>query len=88
MIHKKGLLEYDPVRGVLYFFDEKTNECLLRIEGVPNVPAGHQIDIHLVYPGGEHHHEHCGNRDRVFKNLDPDPGMFCAVKLGSFPVLP
>lgn len=50
MINRKGRLEYHPERGVLYFFDGETGECLLRIQGVRNVPAGDQIDIHLVEP--------------------------------------
>lgn len=80
MIHKNGRLQYDPSRGVLYFFDEK-DECLLRIEGVRGVPEGYQIDIHLAEPGCGHHHENCGNRSGISRVLARDPGVFCAVKL-------
>lgn len=81
MVNKTGVLQYDEKRGVIYFFDDKTQECILRIEGVPGVPEGHQIDVHLVHPGCEHHHEHCGNRSLVARGMSPDPGVFCAVKL-------
>ena len=74
-IRVEGFLEYDRTRGVVYFFSEKGKECLLRIEGVPptSVEEGNQIDIHLVEPGGEHHHV-----DPVHKFVD---GAICAVKL-------
>lgn len=85
MIHLKGTLQYDANRGVIYFTDEKTGLCTLRIEGVRNVPDsylsdGYQIDIHLVEPGCGHHHENCGNR-RKLMGPDVDPGAICAVKL-------
>ncbi len=71
----EGRLAYDRTRGVVYFFSEETKDCLLRIEGVPSVQVeeGNQIDIHLVNPGGEHHHVEPvhGFRD----------GAICAVKL-------
>ena len=54
-----GILQYDRDRGVIYFFDDQKKECILRIEGVPKVPEGEQIDVHLFTSGGEHHHEHC-----------------------------
>ena len=78
----EGRLEYDRTRGVVYFFGERppgkivrSNECLLRIEGVPptEIEEGNQIDIHLVNPGAEHHHVH-----------EPEgfgDGSLCAVKL-------
>jgi len=71
----EGRLEYDRTRGVVYFFSEKGKDCLLRIEGVPpvQVEEGNQIDIHLVAPGGEHHHV-----DPVHGFRD---GSICAVKL-------
>lgn len=72
MINVQGRLQYDRERGVVYFFDDK-NECLLRIQGVPPVEDGNQIDIHLVQPGCEHHH------------VDPKhpwiDAAICAVKL-------
>ena len=75
MINVEGRLQYDPRRGVVYFFAEKNKECLLRIEGVPEIPIdqGTQIDIHLVNPGAEHHHV-----DPVHDFVD---GAICAVKL-------
>jgi len=81
-IRVDGYLEYDRTRGVVYFFGERpagevvrNRECLLRIEGVPPtaIEEGNQIDIHLVEPGGEHHHV-----DPVHKFVD---GAICAVKL-------
>jgi hypothetical protein len=71
----EGYLEYDRTRGVVYFFDEKGKDCLLRIEGVPEtkVEEGNQIDIHLVNPGGEHHH--------VEPKEGWGDGAICAVKL-------
>lgn len=74
-INIEGRLEYDRARGVVYFFAEKTKDCLLRIEGVPpvQVEEGNQIDIHLVTPGGEHHH--------VSPNHHWIDGAICAVKL-------
>lgn len=81
MISHKGLLQYEPERGVLYFFDDLSGECLLRVEGVRDVSPGHQIDIHLAEPGCGHHHEHCGNRSLIKKGVALDPGVFCAVKL-------
>lgn len=81
MFHRMGRLEYHAERGVLYFYDGETQECLLRVEGVRNVPPGHQIDIHLAEPGGGHHHLNCGNRSLLLKDLAPDLGMFCAIKL-------
>ena len=62
-------------KGKAYFFDEKGKDCLLRIEGVPPVKLeeGNQIDIHLVNPGGEHHH--------VSKPEGWGDGAICAVKL-------
>lgn len=76
-INIEGRLEYDRARGVVYFFAEKTKDCLLRIEGVPpvQVEEGNQIDIHLVTPGGEHHHVH--------PKLGLGDGAICAVKLES-----
>ncbi len=76
----KGRLQFDRQRGVIYFHDE-TGGCSLRIEGIPEVPEGHQIDIHLIQPGGEHHHENCGNRALVLKGATWDRGAVCAVKL-------
>lgn len=81
MINRKGRLQYEPERGVLYFFDDLTGECLLRVEGVRDVPLNHQIDIHLAEPGCGQHHLHCGNRSGISKVLSRDPGVFCAVKL-------
>lgn len=81
MIVRMGRLEYHPERGVLYVYDTETSECLLRVEGVRDVPRGHQIDIHLVEPGCEHHHEICGFRAQKPGMPPADPGMFCAVKL-------
>ena len=74
-IRVEGVLEYDRTRGVVYFFSEKGKECLLRLEGVPPtaVEEGNQIDIHLVEPGGEHHHVHVP--------LGIGDGSICAVKL-------
>lgn len=68
----RGVLTVDPVRGVAYFHAEDGG-CHLRIEGLPPVPAGHQIDIHLVAPGNEHHHR---NPQAAFVD-----GAICAVKL-------
>lgn len=79
---RMGRLQYDHERGVIYFFEEGTGECLLRIEGVRNVPAGHQIDIHLAEPGCAHHHEMCGamlTKEGIRKVMDP--GVFCAEKI-------
>lgn len=73
MINVQGRLQYDRERGVVYFFDDKTGVCLLRVEGVPPVDEGNQIDIHLVHPGLEHHHVH-----PVHPRID---GAICAVKL-------
>ena len=73
MLNVEGRLQYNRERGVIYFFDEKTKACLLRIEGVPPVPDGDQIDIHLVHPGSEHHHA-----DPAHPWVD---GAICAVKL-------
>lgn len=81
MISGKGTFQYDPKRGVLYFYEDQTGECLLRVEGVRDVPAGAQIDIHLVEPGCEHHHLNCGNRGLLIKGASRDPGMFCATKI-------
>lgn len=81
-IRLEGYLEYDRTRGVVYFFGKRpagkvvrSNECLLRIEGVPPtvVEEGNMIDIHLVEPGGEHHHVH--------EPLGIGDGSLCAVKL-------
>jgi hypothetical protein len=74
-IRVDGYLEYDRTRGVVYFFNEKGKDCLLRIEGVPPtaIEEGNQIDIHLVNPGGEHHH--------VSKPEGWSDGAICAVKL-------
>lgn len=72
MINVEGRLQYDRERGVVYFFSD-TNECLLRIEGVPPVADGNQIDIHLVHRGCEHHHA-----DPKYPLND---GAICAVKL-------
>lgn len=71
-----GYIEYDRTRGVVYFFeDEKRQDCLVRIEGVPpvKIEEGNQIDIHLVNPGGEHHH--------VEPKHGWGDGAICAVKL-------
>lgn len=76
MIHMKGTLQYDPKRGVIHFFDDKKG-CVLRIEGVPKTPEDHQIDIHLVRPGAEHHHEGCRGKFMGEKV----EGMVCAVKI-------
>ena len=81
MRNVQGRLQYDPQRGVMYFFNDKTGECLLRVEGARDVPEGHQLDIHLVEPGNEHHHEHCGNRELVLPGAGRDLGSVCAVKL-------
>jgi hypothetical protein len=82
MINMTGRLQYDQPRGVLYFFDDKTGVCLLRIEGIPQgIPDGNQIDIHLAHPGNEHHHEHCGQRQILKKGVTRDEGVVCAVKL-------
>lgn len=81
MIHTKGRLQYDSERGVVYFFADLTGECLLQIEGVYDVPEGHQIDIHLVHPGSEHHHEGCRGK---FADEKVE-GMICAVKLEDRP---
>lgn len=73
-----GYIEYDRTRGVIYFFeDTKHQDCLLRIEGVPpvKIEEGDQVDIHLVNPGGEHHH-------LDLKGGWGD-GAICAVKLQS-----
>ena len=72
-INIEGRLQYDRARGVVYFFGG--NGCLLRIEGVPAtaIEEGDQIDIHLVNPGGEHHH--------VSKPEGWSDGAICAVKL-------
>lgn len=76
-IRVEGILEYDRTRGVVYFISEGGKDCLLRIEGVPPtaIEEGNQIDIHLVNPGGEHHH------------VDPQrgwgDGSICAVKLAT-----
>lgn len=74
-IRIEGYIEYDRARGVVYFFSEKGKDCLLRVEGVPpvQVEEGNQIDIHLVTPGGEHHHA-----DPKHPWID---GAICAVKL-------
>lgn len=69
----EGRLQYDRERGVVYFFADRAGDCLLRIEGVPPVPKGHQIDIHLVDKGNEHHHA-----DPKHPFID---GAICAVKL-------
>lgn len=76
----KGRLQFDRQRGVIYFHDEKGG-CPLRIDGIPEIPEGHQLDIHLVNAGGEHHHENCGNRAVVMKGATWDPSVICAVKL-------
>ncbi len=76
-----GILQYDRDRGVIYFFDDQSKECLLRIDGVPNVPEGEQIDIHLFAPGGEHHHENCGNRGLLMKGVPREIGAICAAKM-------
>lgn len=85
MSKQKAIFEYQRERGVLYVFDESGGECLLRVEGIPLVPDGHQVDIHLVHPGSEHHHEHCGNRDKIYKSLPVDAGQICAVKMEALP---
>lgn len=77
----QGRLQYDRKRGVIYFFDDATGACLLRIEGVPPVPEGRQIDVHLVHKGCEHHHFNCGNVGLVMKGADFDDGAICAVKI-------
>ena len=77
----KGLLQYDVERGVVYFFSDESGEPILRLEGIRNVPEGHQLDVHLVDAGGEHHHENCGNRAMMGEGLRRDPGSICAVKL-------
>ncbi len=76
----KGTLQYNRERGVIYF-NAEDGDCPLRIEGIPQVPDGYQIDIHLVNPGGEHHHDNCGNRGLVMKGETWDPSVICAVKL-------
>lgn len=81
MLNIQGRLQYDRPRGVIYVFDDKAGTCLLRIEGVPPVPDGQQIDIHLVHPGCEHHHENCGNRGLLIRGAPKDEGSICAVKL-------
>lgn len=75
MLNFQGRLQYDKERGVVYFFDDKSKTCLLRIEGVPPTAAesGDQIDVHLVNPGAEHHHA-----DPKHPWVD---GAICAVKL-------
>jgi hypothetical protein len=77
MIHKKGRLEIDPKRGVLYFFDHETGECLLRIEGVRNVPEGHQIEIHLVEPTEK--------SDRARLDATRNPGVIYALQIAGRP---
>lgn len=78
MRYFKGTLQYDEKRGVIYFTDE-AGQLLLRVEGVRDVPADHQIDIHLAEPGGAHHHAHCSGLPQ--HGALPDPGMFCAEKI-------
>ncbi len=77
----KGLLQYDVERGVVYFFSEESGEAVLRLEGIRNVPEGHQLYVHLVDAGAEHHHENCGNRAILGKGPGRVPGSICAVKL-------
>jgi hypothetical protein len=55
----RGRLHYDRPRGVVYFYADDSGACLLRVEGLPSTPDGHQIDIHLFPAGSEHHHEYC-----------------------------
>ena len=80
MIKDRGIYEYNAERGVFYVWNEK-GHCILRVEGVRDVPENHQIDVHLIEPGGEHHHYNCGNRALVKKGGTMDPGTFCATKL-------
>ncbi len=80
-MNAQGRLQYDRDRGVIYFYDDATKECLLRIEGLPHVQEGNQIDIHLIQDGGQHHHENCGNRALVMRGAPRDEGVICAVKL-------
>lgn len=76
----KGRLQHDPARGVIYFFDDESGACLLRVEGLPKITPGKQIDIHLTHPGSEHHHENCGGR--IFKDGTlKDDAVICAVKI-------
>lgn len=70
MKNTEGRLQYNRETGVIYFFDSQ-GACQLRIQGVPPVRDGHQIDIHLVQPGAEHHH---GDKEW-------DDGAICAVRL-------
>ncbi len=81
MLSVEGRLQYDRKRGVIYFHGCQ-GEALLRIEGVPEVPEGHQIDIHLVEPGGEHHHGDYDGKGRIEDGSLWDDGAICAVKLG------
>lgn len=82
MSNFKGRLQRDEKRGVIYFFEETTGECLLRIEGLPEILGKKQIDVHLVYPGCEHHHEHCGGH--ALKDAPKDDAIVCAVKIPRF----
>ncbi len=86
MIHLKGTLQYDPERGVVYFHDEASGQCALRIEGIPMVPEGNQIEVHLISKGCEHHHARCGVvlPHPLRNGVDPDRcsvEVVCAVKL-------
>ena len=79
-----GILQYDVERGVVYFFDDKSGEPLLRLEGIRNVPEGHQLDVHLIDTGGEksNSHDNCGNIAMVEEGkTGRQPGVVCAVKL-------
>lgn len=79
MLNLKGNLQFDEKRGVVYFYDEK-GRCRLRIQGLHGtVSEDGEVDIHLVEPGGEHHHEHCAGGGRV--GIPADPNTICAVKL-------